>query len=232
MKIMKNKSVKIAALAIMLCLLTTCAIGTTFAKYVTGAAAEDYARVAKWGVKIDIAGDEMFKNAYEADATALAGKLSVHSNSTDKVVAPGTSGETTFTLTGSPEVAANIAITFDYTSDIVLPAGSVTGQTEDYYPVVFTLTQTKGYDGAAMNVEIAKGNLKAIKDAINGFNQNYAAKGLDLDAEFVLSWAWAYESGNDAADTLLGDIIAGEATATGAVTSLAYDLSITVTQVD
>ena len=71
MKIMKNKSVKIAALAIMLCLLTTCAIGTTFAKYVTGADAEDYARVAKWGVKIDIAGDDMFKDTYVADATAL-----------------------------------------------------------------------------------------------------------------------------------------------------------------
>ena len=230
MKIMKNKFFKIASLMVMLCLVTTCAIGTTFAKYVTGAEAEDYARVAKWGVKIDIAGDDMFDDTYVADDNALAGRLSVHSNSGDNVVAPGTSGSTTFTITGNPEVAANISISFDYTSDIVLPGGAVAGQTEAYYPVVFTLTQTKGFDGAAMNVQIAQGNLEAIKTAINGFSQNYDADELVLDAEFVLSWEWAYESGNDALDTLLGDIIASDANARG--TYLAYDISITVTQID
>ena len=52
MKIMKNKFFKVASLMIMLCLISTCAIGTTFAKYVTGDTATDSARVAKWGVRL------------------------------------------------------------------------------------------------------------------------------------------------------------------------------------
>ena len=237
MKIMKNKFLKIAALVLMLCIATTCVIGTSFAKYVTGAEGEDYARVAKWGVKIDIDGDDMFHNTYAADDTALAGKLSVHSNSIDQVFAHCTSGSTTFTITGNPEVAANVSIEFDYASDIVLPAGSVENQTDDYYPVVFTLKQTKGFDGNAMDVTVASGNLQNIKAAINGFSQNYDAEALDLDAEFVLSWEWAYESTdnvNDAKDTLLGDIIVDPTAATvaGTSTRLEYELSITVTQLD
>ena len=245
---MKNKFLKIASLLVMLCLISACAIGTTFAKYTTGDTAGDSARVAKWGVRVTMVGDDLFNNEYATDDTTHAGTLSVKSVSGDDVVAPGTSGKTTFSITGSPEVAVRIVIDFNAVSDIVLPAGSVTGQTADYHPIVFTLTQTHDYNGEikdehgnAAPVELKKGTLAEIQsflDAYSGANGHdfklpeTDGNKLVLDSTYELSWAWAYESGNDAADTLLGDIIAGEATVAGAVTEIKYDLSITVTQID
>ena len=48
----KNAMLKIAAILLVAVLLTTCAISTTFAKYVTNTAdyAPSEARVAKWGL--------------------------------------------------------------------------------------------------------------------------------------------------------------------------------------
>ncbi len=233
MKIMKNKFFKIASLMIMLCLISTCAIGTTFAKYVTGDTATDSARVAKWGVRLEMQGDDLFRNEYATDDSAYAGSLSVKSSSTSEdVVAPGTKGSTVFSIKGTPEVAANIKIEFDGVKDIVLPAGNA-GLTEDYHPLVFTLKQTHDYQGEmATPTVLFSGTLAQIEAALANFSANYAPNTI-LDSTYELSWEWAFENaGKDAADTLLGDIIAGEATVAGAVTEVEYDLSITVTQID
>lgn len=247
MKIMKNKFFKIASLMIMLCLISTCAIGTTFAKYVTGDTATDSARVAKWGVKIEMQGDDLFSNQYDAHDTELAGKLSVKSSSDDeKVVAPGTSGSTVFSIKGTPEVAARIVIDFDATSDIMLPAGSVQGQTEDYHPLVFTLKQIADADGA-VDVVLKVGTLadiQAFLDAYTGTNGTEYLPNTDLASKFELSWAWAYSVDDltDKMDTLLGDLMAAKIEAeakgeqytlpTGVSLNVVYNLSITVTQVD
>ena len=238
MKIMKNKFFKIASLMVMLCLVTTCAIGTTFAKYVTNAEAEDYARVAKFGVKINIAGDDLLKTEYATDNTAkYAGSVSVKSSSdTENVVAPGTKGSAEFSISGTPEVAVQIDIVFALAQnpDIVLPAGSVDGQTEDYYPVVFTLKQLEDANGdiAEANQVLAQGTLADIQDYLDDYSGEQYAPNTNLKSVFELSWEWVYESGNDAEDTLLGDIMAGTDSVAGAVTSFSYDLSITVTQLD
>lgn len=232
MKIMKNKFFKIASLMIMLCLISTCAIGTTFAKYVTGDTATDSARVAKWGVRLTMQGDDLFSNQYAANDSALAGQLSVKSSS--DIVAPGTKGSTVFSISGTPEVAANIKINFVASSDIMLPAGSAEGQDEEYHPLVFTLKQTHDYKGEmATPTVLFSGTLAQIQAALANFSANYAPNTI-LDSTYELSWEWAFENaGMDAADTLLGDIIAGvEPNDVGAVTEVKYNLSITVTQID
>lgn len=242
MKIMKNKFFKIASLMIMLCLISTCAIGTTFAKYVTGDTATDSARVAKWGVRLTMQGDDLFRNTYAADDTEITGKLSVQSSSTDKVVAPGTKGSTVFSISGIPEVAVRIVIDFNATSDIVLPAGAVLADDStlaaNYHPLVFTLKQLKDANGdiAAENQTLKSGTLADIQEFLDTYTGTNGAEyepNTNLASTYELSWAWAFENaGMDAADTLLGDIIAGVEPANGAVTSVQYDLSITVTQID
>ena len=62
----KNSTMRIAALLLVLTLMTSCFVGGTFAKYTTSGHISDTARVAKWGVTITTSGS-IFKNQYEND---------------------------------------------------------------------------------------------------------------------------------------------------------------------
>ena len=230
MKIMKNKFFKLAVLMVMLCLVTTCAIGTTFAKYVSGNSADDAARVAKWGVVVEMVSDDLFENEYTTDDNTYAGALSVKSQNGDSVVAPGTKGSTVFSISGAPEVAVRIDIVFNATSQVKLPGATAA---EDYYPIVFTLKQTEDYQGNPATGVLAQGTLDDIAYFLNEvYSGAEYAPNTVLDSKYELSWEWAYESGNDAKDTLLGDVMAGTQTVAGAVTEVAYEISVTVTQID
>lgn len=84
-----SKLPKLAALLLVLTLATTCFVSGTFAKYVSEGEGEDAARVAKWGVKVEIAGDG-FKTTYGKDeVNANVDGPTVVSPTTEKVVAPG-----------------------------------------------------------------------------------------------------------------------------------------------
>jgi hypothetical protein len=153
-------------------LLSTCAISGTFAKYVTKAEGQDTARVAKWGVLLNVSGNA-FAEKYEAtDAAYLdaGGKYSVEAfNGTDKVVAPGTNStqakdNLVGTVKGTPEVAARYAITLKKGDDIVLPAGTYTDYTElvkdentGKYGYTKTFTLDKAYAPVKWNLVISKG---------------------------------------------------------------------------
>lgn len=116
----------------------------------------------------------------------------------------------------------------------------------DYYPVVFTLTQTKAATDDAPVADPIKGSLTEIKTALaEQFAAADYAPNTVLDAEFTLTWEWAFEKivgeGDaaaadpiiDAADTFLGNIAAGVVEAPeGASVTLAFDLTITATQID
>ena len=214
----KNKFMKIAAFVLMLCLLTTCAISTTFAKYTTQESASDSARVAKWGVRLTINGDDMLKNSYTNSSSAVTVQSS---STTENVVAPGTSGSTIFSIVGTPEVATNINIAFTVTEDVYLKAGTyedtVTGATisagsNNYCPVVFTLTQTHNRNGEmATPAVLATGNLTDIQTFLNTYNAAATyAPNTNLASTYVLSWTWAYDGVNDAADTMLGNLMVGD----------------------
>ena len=143
----KNWTMRVALLIVALTLITSCFVGGTFAKYVTGASYEDTARVAKFGVLLTIDGDSGFATKYATDDATYKGAYTVEA--TDKVVAPGTpaglkteTSETevsqennraeatdenkalTFGISGTPEVAVRINIEFgeDF-KDVVLPKG-------------------------------------------------------------------------------------------------------------
>ena len=58
----KNWTMRVALLIVALTLITSCFVGGTFAKYVTGASYEDTARVAKFGVLLSIDGEASLPN--------------------------------------------------------------------------------------------------------------------------------------------------------------------------
>ena len=89
----KNKFLKIAGAIFTMCLITTSAIGTTFAKYTTSSSASDTARVAKWGVEVSTSGT-LFGKQYK-DIIVQEGdpEITVKSSDESKLVAPGTKNE-------------------------------------------------------------------------------------------------------------------------------------------
>lgn len=230
----KNRMMRAASALLVAVLLTTCAISGTFAKYVTTASGTDTARVAKWGVDIDIVSGSGFSNEYKTHDTAYTAALSVKSADNAKVVAPGTSsadvnGDVKFTISGKPEVAVKVDIAFDARNEIKLAEGCYLDYTtandaadtfhldSEYYPVKFTLTKTGEADPV-----VNKGTLADVENALNA-DTAYYDPNTDLAVTYTLAWEWAF-SDNDKADTYLGNETD--------LQSLAYDLSISVTQVD
>ncbi len=146
-----NRKIRLTVIMVALALVTSVFAVGTLSKYSIGGGAGDDARVAKWGVTIDIEGQNSF-------ATESSNGAIVSSNS-DKVVAPGTDstesdGLMAVTLKGTPEVDFQLTINLGTTQDVFLKAGTypdftkatVDGardnftQANDYYPVVFTFT--------------------------------------------------------------------------------------------
>lgn len=145
----KNLMIKVASLMLVLTLASTCMIGTTFAKYVTGDQATDTARVAKWGITVSTSGTLFGTDYEEYSAADTADRITATStsvsafNGTDSIVAPGTKNTVGFQVAvkGDPEVKYNTtAAKVGTISDIVLKKGN--------YGVM-----VKVPDNAAINVD-------------------------------------------------------------------------------
>ncbi len=130
----KLNTTKLLVLLLALCLVTSSFVGGTLAKYVTTGSASDTARVAKWGVALQVDGNLFGKyyltgNESIPTTTTDVSKLSVAINSQnasdeDDLVAPGTKSENglTVSLNGTPEVRAKIEMNIT-AQDIFLAAG-------------------------------------------------------------------------------------------------------------
>lgn len=133
----KNKSMRIASVLLVVAILTTSILSGTFAKYITGGAGDDSARVAKFGVVIAMNGD-LYGDAYGAVGNATApnqviaygtkgsGTGTVQADTEgEKVVAPGTKSNKGlgFSLTGAPEVDVTVDATLEV-QNVFLKAGS------------------------------------------------------------------------------------------------------------
>lgn len=243
----KNVMMRLASFLLVAVLISTSAISGTYAKYVTTGSGSDSARVAKWGVEISGMASDLFSKTYAKDSTT--GIVNTV-ESTVKVVAPGTKNDegVTFSLTGTPEVAVKIDIVVtgaegaEKATDVVLPAGTYTDWTQApytgtfklddvYKPVVFTLKS-----GA---VTLKTGTLAEIETFLEGKTSEWPAgtdlskiMGNDCTGTYTLTWAWAFD-GNDKADTLLGNLAAGNQTAIAdASTTIDFAIAITATQID
>lgn len=208
----------VAALAVTM-MFTMCLVGGTFAKYVTSYSAGDNASVAKWGVSITGTGD-LFQKVY-ASNSSFVGNTVV---STADVVAPGTSGNmAAFTISGTPEVAVNVA----FTGTLELGDKWVDSTSAYYCPIEITVGDTtfKGTTYASADEFEADVNAK-----IATYTKDYAAgtdlSGIGGDAP-AISWTWAFEGNDNAKDTYLGDRAAA-----GNAATISLAVTVTVTQID
>lgn len=235
---------RVAGLLLALVLVTSCFVGGTFAKYVTYGGGQDHARVAKFGVKVEAAGD-VFAKEYDAkDPTVqdyngqVIAKSVISSDGKTKLVAPGTAkdGALTVSVTGTPEVAVKVEyvahVTFN--ESLTEPDNWKDKDGHYYCPLVITVNGTP-YNG--LDYESATDFENAVEGAINGLTKNYPAN-TDLSQSsskgVAISWEWPFEgatgakgSQSDEKDTYLGDqAAAGKAATVGIV------VATTVTQID
>jgi len=217
----KNIMMRLSAILLVAVLLTTCVISGTWAKYVTTSdEATDSATVARWGIEMTVTGDDA---VYDDDKTTPDATAKVLTNA---LCAPGTYEKlTTFTLTGTPEVAYEISVVVDLQlTDWVLEDG-----TTEYCPLVFTV------DGTAIKIDATNDTVAKLEEAVenaikvaiagdaSGVKVYNAGVAVPTTAnEVLVDWTWAFE-GDNAKDTELGDL---------ATAAIAFELQVTVTQVD
>jgi hypothetical protein len=219
----KNAMLKVAAVVLVAVLLTTCAISSTFAKYVTEDVTKSSveARVAKWGVEVNTTAladlDELFVKEYNSDGNDADGAKEVISLS-DAVVAPGTYKKIVIdsVATGKPEVSGKITTT----ADLKLANWTVASDVE-YCPLVFYVNNTPISNVTSMaDLEIAVEN--AIKQA--GSKEFDANEDLEHEKYTItIEWEWLFDGANDVNDTYLAD-------KTTNVPTVSLDLTVGVEQ--
>lgn len=221
----RNTLLRASALLLVATLTTSCFVGGTFAKYVSEETGSDSARVAKWGVEVEVTGGG-FHTTYSKDDTgsSVAADTVISSNE-ENVVAPGTKG--TFggvKITGEPEVAVDIKTT----ADVELSGWNVGSGGEFYCPLVFTIGNTTinglDYSESTSGGETSFEN--AIKDAIEKATTQQLAARTNLSTvgeDVTYSWEWPF-NGNDEKDTALGDLETAP--------EISINVKTTVTQVD
>ena len=223
--------------------------GYTLSKYITSKSTDSTAQVAKWGFTVDADSSKLFGDQYKwkdntnGSTTDGTGTLTVKADTAGtNLVAPGTSGSMTFSVKGKAEVLAKVEmkVAAGY-SDVALTL-TKDGKNYIYNPVKWTLKKN--------NADVVtNGTLEAVVAALNGQykveeNKDTAtiAIGTEINDEYTLSWAWAFEGTavptgvegltSDALDTLLGQGTETEANgyALTYVKTVKLELAISVTQ--
>lgn len=231
----KNTMMRLAAVMLMCVLLTTSVVGGTFAKYVTSDSDTDIARVAKWGVNVEVVVDGAFAEEYAAKegadyASTIAKTVVTSTTDKDNLVAPGTNGDLLkkATISGTPEVAVNV----EKVATLELSGWEVDGAY--YCPIVIKVTHKIGandpttYTFYGLDYTSETKFIEAVEAVLDG-NKNVSANS-DLAESYSITWAWAFE-GTDGKQTNKKDTKLGTAATAGDIT-IKFTYEITVTQLD
>ena len=230
-----NRIMKAAGALLVLVLVTSCFVGSTFAKYTTAGTGTDSARVAKFGVKIEANGST-FAKEYATDDQSVVGTIakSVVSSNDEKLVAPGTKGSmVSMTITGKPEVAVNV----QYAATLTLNDKWKDAQGNFYCPLQIKVNTGDGNE-VYYGLDYASATLfaQAVQDAISKANAKYEAN-TDLTTTAVtpaVSWEWAYEGAgaHTVAQTDEKDTYLGDQAAEGNAADIQLTVITTVTQIN
>ena len=198
----KNRSIKIAVLVLALALITSCFVGTTFAKYQSTGDGSSSARVALWKVSTGTDGAEidgensvvfdLFKTIKDSDGNTENDVK--NGGETENIIAPGTSGSFALVIKNESEVTAEYAIDFDVT-----------------------------LNGIPLEFKVGEGAWGELADIVASESTKLAMTNGSATVDVQWRWAFGEDSGSITTDTALG--LVGTATATVKAT-------VTVSQVD
>ena len=242
----KNKKL-FMVVAVVLMVALVAAMGTiTYSRYIVSSDLDpQQATAVKWGLALSANTSNFLSSDYSGTglATPQAAGTGVAVKAANITVAPGTTGSMTITVSGTAEVRAQLSLSIagGYT-EISATTGGTT-----YKPVKWTLTKQVG-SAEAQTLVNASEDLSDIADAMTSESAVIAAN-TACDTVYTLSWAWALETGADAAaiaannkhDTAIG-MYAKEANLTNVNTatgntytdikpSFSFTLSATIQQI-
>ena len=207
-----KKGLTIAALALLLGIVGYTG-GNTFAKYVTSATpVSESATVAQWGYTVTANATNLFGSSYKSNGTKVVATenhdtsgVVVSANSTEQVVAPGTSGSMLININGEAEVNSRIVVNAESTEQIELTAPVA------YRPIQWTLKVTNNEVGGSAVDGLSTTTTDDFEDIVTllekvGSDNIAANKRTNVNLE--LSWEWAFEIDDttNEYDTMLGDL--------------------------
>lgn len=199
---MKNKTLRLALLVLLLAVVTMSVISGTLAKYVESVTGTDTARVAKFEYTLSgMTGDGDTKTLNLFDSVTDTGILGNLANDGKKLVAPGSEGSINVELTNKSEVKISAGFTLTETNAGNIPI--VYKYNNAYYSSVIPAnTEVTLHDGGT--TATVTGDLSALAAAVGNatpVNQN-------ATSTISLGWAWAFTGDgtaqSDASDTTLG----------------------------
>lgn len=209
------------------------------ARYISrGSTGAQAATVAKWGWTVSANSDALFGASYKkegASATVVntSDKLAVCATGAAELVAPGASGEMTFSIQGIPEVASSITVQITSASDITLNQDG----TLLYRPIKWTLK--RGDTTLCSGVPLTE-LIKYLEN--NGTATVAPGETSDLCGNYTLSWEWLFNVSetSDTYDYVLGKAMQSWDGSSATVTygdytadlRLGLELSIEIEQVD
>ncbi len=198
----KNIAMRVASLILMCTIVTSCFVGSTFAKYTSSVSGTSTAVVAKWLVKVgttdvSTADQEMTFNIFDkskiydlaavADTSANASgwtktvDADVKDGTTNAIVAPGTWGEIEFAVSNE--------------SDVTVAYSVVVSALTTTLPLEFSTNGTTWVPASDISADLPY-SLGSGSLAIGSSTPT--------NATAKLYWRWTFERGADAADTALG----------------------------
>lgn len=190
----KNKKL-FMVVAVVLMVALVAAMGTiTYSRYVMSSEEEvSQATAAKWGFALSANTENFFGKEYKLDggsAKPVAVGSGVAVVAENIVVAPGTSGSMTITISGKSEVRAQftLGIKAGYTEISATTGG------DTYKPVKWTLVKNDGTPSTLVDGKDFSEVVTAIATA------NTIEANTTCSTTYTLSWAWALETGADAAE--------------------------------
>lgn len=203
------KSKRIFMVLMIMALVSSCVVWGTYAKYTKSDTGLDLARIAKFGVVINANGT-MFSNAYDAEEPRDRDASVKSVLSTDKVVAPGTSGNMiSMSVSGKPEVSVGVKYTAEF---YIYNWEVVDGENKIYYcPITITVGDK---EIVGTNYQSAEEFAAAVEEAIEDYSAEYSVESFSEKSDIKdvikvpsVSWRWDFEGDNinDEYDTYLGN---------------------------
>lgn len=215
MKILKSKKL-LATVAVGLMISLVAGMGAmTFARYIsTAQVPTQQATAAKWGFVVTANADNLFSTDYTLaqgathatvvteNGVAVRAVADTEGNRAN-LVAPGTTGSMTVSVTGSAEVAAKLTIEAGNSfKDVCIPEGTDgEGATRAaYYPIKWTLAKRVG-ESATDDVLVSRGSIGEFLEAIAEESTELKA-GDSVSVVYTITWAWDFNGDNSNADQL------------------------------
>ena len=212
----KNRMMRLASGLLVAVLATTSMISGTYAKYTTQDSANDVARVAKWGVELQVVGNlygDTYTNGIVKEKLDTGENIRVNAADTSDVVAPGTLNADGFVFkaNGTPEVDYQATVVMKH-QNIFLKEGEygvmvkvanntiVTAENFDEFEGLYTYnSSTQTYDEAT--VFAADTDYYTLEDYVD-LTDDYYPVVYALTGSGVAGEETTYNAGTVTADSL------------------------------